>query len=466
MSPVPPGALLPLVVLLGCGLRLTGLDTHSFWYDEVQAIWAAESEDLMAVLRADRHPPLFYLFLRGWVALVGQGDAALRALPALCSCGSLWLFSRVARILLPSGSQLAAVAVFAVAPFQIWYAQELRMYAQLELGALLAMVGAVSVASPLWGRAALVFVGAALAFGSHYFGFLVPVLVGALLVPQWRRGPRRALLVGSASAAGALVWLPWVWTMVPAQMAAPWGFQDRVGVKEVLELPIRQFVVAGATMPVWLHWALAVAVGLGLCGAVRASFRDVAPARLLCLGLLLPFAALLATYVVAPNYRPYYLIALSPVITLIVAFGAGQLLPRQLLTWLFAGLLLGGTVAMRQQNAKEDYRAVIGELADRWQPGDFVVAITGTLEGPSQAGLRHYLRGRPELLASIRDLPELLDQLERGERVPGRLQVLYRDRPYAEPQLQRLRRLAREVRAGSPSLLLQHLPFVPGRSGG
>lgn len=458
--------MLALVMLFGCALRLTGLNTHSFWYDEVQAIWAAEAEDLWAVLRDDRHPPLFFLCLRGWVAVVGPGDAALRALPALCSCGSLWLFSRVVRSLLPSGAQLAAVAVFAVAPFQIWYGQELRMYAQLELGSLIAMVGAAAVTAPLFGRAALAFVGATLGFGSHYFGFLIPVVVAALLAPQWRAGPRRVVLVLAASAAGTMVWLPWVLTMVPSQMAAPWGFQDRLGLREVLELPIRQFVVAGATMPVWLPWSLAAVVGLGLCGALRDGVRGVGPARRLLLALLLPLVAFAATFPVLPNYRPYYLIALSPVFTLFVAFGAGQLLPGQLLTWLFTALLLSGTVAMRQENAKEDYRAVVDQLASQWQPGDSVVAITGTLEKPSQAGLRHYLRDRPDVLASIRDLPELLAQIERGERPAGRMQVLYRDRPYAEPQLQRLRSLARQVHAGMPSMLLQHFTFVAGRRGG
>jgi mannosyltransferase len=466
MSPAPPGPMLALIALLGCALRLTGLSTHSFWYDEVQAIWAAESEDLWAVLRDDRHPPLFFLFLRGWVRLVGHGDAALRALPALCSCGSLWLFSRVVRNLLPSGAQLAAVAVFAVTPFQIWYGQELRMYAQLELGALLAMVGATAVAAPPRGRAALMFLGTALGLGSHYFGFLIPVLVAALLAPQWRIGPRRVLTLVAASAAGALIWLPWVLTMVPSQLATPWGFQDRIGVREVLELPVRQFVVAGAAMPVWLPWLLSAMVGLGLCGALRASVHKKAPARSLLLGLLLPLAVLAATLLIAPNYRPYYLIALSPIFAMVVAFGTGQLMPHQMLTWLFAALLLCGTVALRQENAKEDYRGAVAELASQWQPGDSIVAVTGTPEGPSQAGLHHYLRDRPELLASIRDLPALLDQLESGERLSGRLQVLYRDRPYAEPQLRRLRSLAREVRAGSPRLRLQHFTFVAGRRGG
>jgi hypothetical protein len=151
---------------------------------------------------------------------------------------------------------------------------------------------------------------------------------------------------------------------------------------------------------------------------------------------------------------------------MVVAFGTGQLMPHQMLTWLFAALLLCGTVALRQENAKEDYRGAVAELASQWQPGDSIVAVTGTPEGPSQAGLHHYLRDRPELLASIRDLPALLDQLESGERLSGRLQVLYRDRPYAEPQLRRLRSLAREVRAGSPRLRLQHFTFVAGRRGG
>lgn len=445
----------------GCLLRLTGLEVHSFWYDEVQAAWLATVPDLFLELRGDRHPPLFFLALQQWAAWFGTSDAVLRALPALTGCASLLVFARVTPRVLPPRAAMLAVAAFAFAPFQVWYAQELRMYAQLELGSLLALLGAVSQQMPVAGRGALLFVGTALAMGSHYFGFLVPAFVLPLLFDRTRAGgtgSRTCFLLALAAVLGIVVWLPWLLAFVPDQLRAPWGFAARTSLRELAELPVRMFVTTGRALPAWLPLALGFCVGLGLLGALGDLRQRSGPTRRLAVSLGCTVAALLAAFVfLPPNLQPMYLIGVSPVFVMLLAQGLARLPARIPIGWIWVLLLALATLGVRQQNHKEDYRHVVAEIAAAFQRGDLVVAVTGTPEGPSQAGLRHYLRERPDVLAAIRALPGLTAELEAGTLGPTRIHVLHRDRGYAQPSLERLLARVQVVEATVPREIVRRL---------
>ncbi|HEU4420065.1 MAG TPA: glycosyltransferase family 39 protein, partial [Planctomycetota bacterium] len=462
-----------ILLLIGVLLRLHGLEVHSMWFDETASLAIAVADDPIAALREDRHPPLFLLLLRAWRALVGEGDTALRLLPALIGIGSLLGTSVVAHRLLPRPAALLATSLFAVAPFQIWYAQDLRMYPLLEFGAVLALLGATGT-GPLAARSALLAGGAAVAMGSHYFGFLVPPLCAPFVWQGWNR--RSACLV-LAPLAGCAAWTPWLVTVLPVQMQTKWGFHAKFGARDLLELPGRWFVVLGANMPAWLPIAIAGLVVSGMAAAAALALLRDRAARVLLASLALAALAVGFEFVVLPAVlTPYYAIAASPVATLLVAHGfAGWLSVRTrsggLLGIVLAGLGIGlavaclsGTLILRGQNLKDDVRGATADLARAWAPGDAVVAVTGTPELFSQACLRHYLRDQPGPLAAVRDLHELLAALERGERPVARVQVLWRARPYALPDLGRLRAVAREVHTGAlREAGLQHRTFEVGR---
>ena len=107
--------------------------------------------------------------------MFGESDAAVRLLPALLSCVSLGLFSGVAKRWLSGEARFFAVALYAVSPFHIWYAQEITPYAFLELGTMLTTAAfARALVSKSWLPECLGFgLGTAIAFGSQYMGVLV-----------------------------------------------------------------------------------------------------------------------------------------------------------------------------------------------------------------------------------------------------------------------------------------------------
>ena len=137
-----PGRALSWLVGIGVCLRLIGIGHHSLWFDEAGTLLVAEAEDPVALLLGDRHPPLTHLLFRSWIALVGTGDAALRLLPASLSCIGLLLFVRLARDWLGRDRGIWAVGIYALSPLLVWNAQEVRMYTFVEVGSLVALLGA------------------------------------------------------------------------------------------------------------------------------------------------------------------------------------------------------------------------------------------------------------------------------------------------------------------------------------
>jgi len=183
-----------LLITLALGLRLYHLDAQSFWNDEGTSV-ALALRDLPTITRnaaSDIHPPLYYYLLHGWLRLAGVspadpapvGEAAARSLSALVGVGivaATYLFAR--RFFGPLTALLAGLLV-AISPFQVYYAQEARMYILVTLFGLLSMLAYVQLlavaACPPWetanarrlaGWAALYLLTTALAIYSHYFAF-------------------------------------------------------------------------------------------------------------------------------------------------------------------------------------------------------------------------------------------------------------------------------------------------------
>lgn len=124
------GKIVIAIILLASGLRLAGLSTHSLWFDEAISIRKARL-DAATILTAGGswgHPPTFYFLLHLWRA-AGEGDFWLRYPSAFFSVLSVALMYGLARYLF--NRRVAQVSAFwmAISPFQLYYAQEVRMYA-------------------------------------------------------------------------------------------------------------------------------------------------------------------------------------------------------------------------------------------------------------------------------------------------------------------------------------------------
>jgi mannosyltransferase len=129
------------LLLLAAAVRFPGLGERSLWFDEALsgAIARLDTVQVLTNVVGSSHPPGYYFILHLWRTLSGSdcgqsgdceqsGEFALRFPSAWCSLAAAALVARLGHDLF--GRRVARLAALGMAwaPFQVYYAQEARMY--------------------------------------------------------------------------------------------------------------------------------------------------------------------------------------------------------------------------------------------------------------------------------------------------------------------------------------------------
>ncbi len=422
--------LLLLILVLAAGLRFYRIDAQSFWNDEGNSARLAErSLDLIVEGAAgDIHPPGYYLALHYWRGLFGQSEAALRGLSAVCSTLVVLASYGLGRRLFDEPTGLLAALLVAFNPFQVYYAQEARMYAMLALWAVVstwAMLDWLSDPSPserlglkirlgLW----LYVPSAAAGLYTHY-AFLFVLLAQNVGVGLWLWAGRRSGDVGrrlltwlGVQALVALLYLPWLptaWRQVTAWPSEGQSYDLLEALSQVWAL-----LTLGPTIPVEAAVgglaALAFVALLSLFPPVEADEGEE-PAEgdrayglrwgLVALLVLVPVGLILGLGLYRPAYQKFLLVASAP-LSLLVARGAvgGWRLASGAEMWGEPGpskiayrgvlVLMAGFVLLDSARslhnlyfepayARADYRGIARQLQAQGRPGDAII-----LNAPNQ----------------------------------------------------------------------------------
>jgi uncharacterized membrane protein len=256
--------LLIVVLLLGVFFRFVNLDQKVYWGDEtlssarisgytadeiIQTLYTGREisveelqkyqrpntdrnlSDTLKVLatEAPNHPPLYYLMARFWEQAFGSTLAIKRTLPALISLLGLpalyWLCLELFGSSLTGGIALALVAV---SPLHVLYAQEVREYSLWTVSVLLtsaSLLYALRVNTKWsWSLYGLSF---AIALYSHLFAGLVAIAQGIyVLIIERMRWSKRLKAYLLASMAGVGMFLPWLVIFLnnERQASKKWGW--------------------------------------------------------------------------------------------------------------------------------------------------------------------------------------------------------------------------------------------------
>ena len=199
-----------LWILLGVTLGALALRLavpRGIWLDEAISIHQAHLSfhDLFENLQyGDRHPPLHHVVLWLTVKALGDGEMAVRIPSIVAGTLAIPALYLLGRELYDRRTGLVAAAFGAASPLLIWYSQEARMYAFVELFGLLALWTQLRVIrNPSMGNWAAYILATAALLWSHYFGLLLIVVQQAIwigvLIQRWRTGePNRAMALGFA----------------------------------------------------------------------------------------------------------------------------------------------------------------------------------------------------------------------------------------------------------------------------
>jgi uncharacterized membrane protein len=194
--------LLGLILALAAGVRFYELGSQSLWSDEGNSA-ALAARSLAQIGRDagnDIHPPLYYWLLHFWTRSFGNSEFALRSLSAVLGVLLVWVIADLGRRLFSPATGLAAGFIAALAPFQVYYSQEARMYILLALEAAAAML-------LFW-----LYMTAELRTTKPWHR----VIVGALLVLVWIAGLYTHYFYPVIIGLQTLLYFTWLWLTRPA----------------------------------------------------------------------------------------------------------------------------------------------------------------------------------------------------------------------------------------------------------
>jgi mannosyltransferase len=383
------------VIALGIGLRFVA--RSDLWADEVLSVNIAglPLSDLREALRHDGAPPLYYVLLHIWMAILGTGNEAARSLSGVFAVVALvpaWYAGRrlderrIAAGLQAAGSHTiawAAVLLLAASPFAIRYATEARMYSLVVLLVFLGYLALVRVLEqPSWGRLLCLAAVTALLLYTHYWAFALLGVVGLWLVFLAVRAPteqrRPAALAIGALGVGALTFIPWLPTFLDqaAHTGTPWG--GVVSPVGSTAEAVKSF--GGNTHAV--GWALLLMVLLALFARAvdqrhleidlwtRPGVRVEIGLAFVTLGVGLVMARLTET-----TFEGRYAAVMFPMFLLAAAFGttvfAGRSVRYAVIALLVVGGIWGGTSnALRSRTQAFE---VANAIKHDGKPGDLVV---------------------------------------------------------------------------------------------
>lgn len=455
--------ILLLTLLVAFGLRAYHLDFQSLWTDEGRS-WIRATVPLneLGARTPLEHMPTYFALLHFWLNAAGQSDFALRFVSLWASVLAIALTYRLGADLGSRRAGLIAAVFLATANFQVWYAQEARMYTLMLATSLaatwllwrmitrwstagIAARDGAAVATALFPRDRrfyLTFAGYVLAVAAtiylHFYGLFLPVS-HVVIMAAWAlyRRDRRALLRWALAGCAVLaLYLPAVPRLLGMTSYSGWPRSDF----SAAQLPWRFFTAytTGDTMPqpwrAWLPWVYALLLLAGIV-AWRRIGREAA--LMLVCSAFVPIAGTWAMTLSQPQFHERYtLLVTAPLLLLIAAGfeafdarfwraaarrGAGPRV-QPILTaaggLLLAGLLAANAMALaRLYNDdslhKADYRAAARFVMAEELPGDVILADDSTLpetfqryyEGDAPAHDLTYIRfpSTDDQIAAARD---------------------------------------------------------------
>jgi hypothetical protein len=232
-------SILLLIVALGAFLRLHNLAKQNLWNDEYWTLYLATGRGdalfhapLNQILEhppdvgfsgapawwhiwngidSTSHPPLYHIFLRFWVDLLGDSDGSIRGMSALISLGCVVLLYVAVREFSGDNRQaLIAAGLMAMAPIQVYYSQQVRPYTMIQLIALMGAIVLISIEKRGWTWLKLLALGLvviAMAL-THYFCAGVIAAFAAYSIIRFR-GSKRLAVFATIVVAGAVAAVAW-----------------------------------------------------------------------------------------------------------------------------------------------------------------------------------------------------------------------------------------------------------------
>jgi 4-amino-4-deoxy-L-arabinose transferase-like glycosyltransferase len=247
--------ILAIALLVGAVLRWLQIGTNSFWYDESFSGLTARLAlpEILSNAALDVHPPGYYVLLHFWIGL-GESEWIIRSFSAFFSLFAVVLIYGLGRWLFDQSTGTLAAVIMAIVPFQVYFAQEARMYGLvifLSISVIWIFLFAV-VSKAGW----LLWMGYAVVtvFGLYVHYYITFLLIGLYLwfVMNWSRYKRVMLRFILANILIILFFLPQI-DQALTRTEAYLGTEAWQSVPNILSpLTTIYYLLFAHRIPVWI----------------------------------------------------------------------------------------------------------------------------------------------------------------------------------------------------------------------
>lgn len=385
--------LLILLILGGFALRLYHLGSFSYRGDEAFTILNWVRPPILDTLRSDiilndPQPALAYISYWAWGQAFGENEWLMRLFPALANTLGVAAMYALGRHVNGPKTGLLAALIWAMHPFLIWHAQDIRTYAiWSSLSALnlwLALLAIRRRGRLDWA----LFIGASVLSAYFYYleGFMLVALNVYVFSHYFRDRPLLKSWVISQIIIGVLL-APW---FLQERLLFGSGYGGTVTTPFDLSAIITLFLPTlafGETFPITHPALIGGLILLVLIAGLWALWRvNQAYARLFALILLVNFTLLSLVSLKLNVFTPRYILCILPV--MIIAFARlirtvyhlnpawlARIAALALLgAWLVTSLDSQYQIHFSPAYAKPDWRTVTDYLHARIRPDDVVIA--------------------------------------------------------------------------------------------
>ncbi len=371
---------------MGTFLRALRLGFQPLWWDEGYTVWfvGRPIPEMIRLTSLDIHPPLYYALLHLWAAPIGLEPIWLRLFSVVVGVLSIPVIYLLGREVWGKKEGCLAAWVLAVAPFHVYYSQEVRMYGLVALfGMLVLLLGHrfLSEKNGRWTLPAYVLAVTAALYTQYYAAF---VWAGVTLYVYFAIPKTRRTKWIAAQAAALALYLPWIVyagaRLVRYVQGKVVADADRpLGLGMYLARHFATFAIGHLDGRFSHLWPLGLLVWFSLFTLLRA--RDKGSGYIAAvLGAAFTGGFLLnLKYPFAPVHGERLLLVAAPAAWLLLARSLSVMPHRQKLAFasLFALFATVGLVSFYTvpRYPKDDYRPVISQINQQAAPGDSIYCV-------------------------------------------------------------------------------------------
>lgn len=454
--------LLSLILLLAAGLRFYRIDGAGFWADEFATLesssgWGLSHKTLptgvlesppdlttlqgarplkfvwSGIAADENHPPLYFLLIRVWREILGDGEWAVRSFSAIASLASIILLFIAARLLHGPAPALWACLIMALAAPQIQFARETRSYSLLAALGLGAAVALILIEKRHFSIARATALGGCILgmLLTHYFAIAIITALGTYCLMRLRGRTRNGtILVFIAAGIFFLaIWGPSMLHQINNVGANnQWILEQREGhlkrtFLRLAVLPVRSLanikenfypiasvgiifyalpLLAWRRRPELLLWSLWIVCGVGMIFILdlAQSTRQLGMVR--------------------------YTLAAMPAMYMLLAAAISTFRPRlrhaiPAAAAIFCAIMLPRAYAIQEKQAQ--WRELAGYIEQHGRPDDAIIFAGPDHDigyrGMLYMGVSHYMRDLPRPVATLNSPADasMLDRLPKGSRI-------------------------------------------------